>query len=287
MRKFAITLALLALTVSLPAEIIYMNDGQVIRGTIVSEGTDTITVRTEYQTRTIFRRHVTRIMYGERDMEPIYFLMRDGRLINGFLVDQDSRKVVYRKTKDSPEEFTLLKEDISQMSAKEITPLYPDLTFRGGIYYPVNPGGSKLSPSAIYFGGYGINFTWVKNARLLLEAGYTKCASEASDNLKFQVIPFVLSGLYSLPFPFTGDDLGKKLRLVPKAGAGLAVVDFDDGEGSQYRGYDFTALAGAGIVYELSRKTLSAGVWMEYNLIYEKSSMMHGALLSAGLQFMF
>ena len=209
------------------------------------------------------------------------------RQFYGFLVDQDSRKVVYRKTKDSPEEFTLLKEDISQMSAKEITPLYPDLTFRGGIYYPVNPGGSKLSPSAIYFGGYGINFTWVKNARLLLEAGYTKCASEASDNLKFQVIPFVLSGLYSLPFPFTGDDLGKKLRLVPKAGAGLAVVDFDDGEGSQYRGYDFTALAGAGIVYELSRKTLSAGVWMEYNLIYEKSSMMHGALLSAGLQFMF
>ncbi|HON79747.1 MAG TPA: hypothetical protein PK544_14735 [Spirochaetota bacterium] len=283
-KKCIVPLIVMFMAVSLSAEIIYLNDGQVLRGTIIREGKHFITVQTRFQTREVYRKHIKRIMYGERDMEPIYFLMRDGRLINGFLVDQDSRKVVYRKTKDSAEEFTLLKEDISQMSAKEITPLYPDIMLRVGVYAPLNSGGANLGPGVIVMAGYGINFSWIKNSRLLLEAGYAKCDSTSNEGQSMKIMPVMVSGLYSLPFPFTENE---KLRLVPKAGAGIAVVDFEDGEGSQYRGYDFTATGGAGILYEVKKHVFTAGVWVEYNLLYEKSALLHGLILTGALQYFF
>ena len=57
------------------AEIIYLNDGQVLKGSIVKEEKEFIVIKTRFQERKVYRNNITRIMYGARDMEPVFFLM--------------------------------------------------------------------------------------------------------------------------------------------------------------------------------------------------------------------
>lgn len=240
------------------AEYIYMNDGQVIQGTIVSEDADTMTVKTKYQTKKINRSDVLRVMYGERKMERIYLLMKDGTTIKGFLVDQDAEKVVIRETEESPKETSISKDKIKQMSANEIVPLNPSITIHSGLFYPLNSGGSNLKPAFLITAASELNFRWIKKTRVSAEVGFARCSSSNKD-LYMQFVPIQLGATYDINF--------NKFYIIPKFSIGATIIDFDDGEGSATRSIAFSTNIGSAFLYEIIERHLYAGIWTDAGFI--------------------
>ena len=270
-------LLIMIIPISIGSEIIYLNDGQVIKGAIIEEKSDSITVKTRYQTRRVRRNHIKRIMYGDRDMERIYILFNNGDIINGFLVDQDAKQVIYRESKDSAEEKSIPKSIIKQISNKEIIPLFPEIIFRAGLFVPIDSGGSELGSAPLYIVGLGFNLSWIKGLRLITETGFVKSESKSNENGYFQIVPIVISITGSISIPY--------IDLVPKVGMGIAVVDYDNGDGEKFRGYDLDMTAGVGAVYEITARSVYAGIWFEYKMLAEASTVMNNILLSAGLSY--
>lgn len=261
------------------AEYIYLKDGQIVQGTIVSEDATGYSIKTRYQTKWIPRNDVIRIMYGERKLEPISLLMNDGSTINGFLVDQDAEKVIMRKKEDSPEETTVLKSTIRQMSGSEIVPLDPSIFVRAGVFAPLNSRGSKLKPAFCFFAGSDITFQWIKNIRLLAEAGYARNKS-AHSGLYMQFVPVQASAIYDIR-------VAGNFHIMPKISGGVSIVDFNDGEGTKERSVAGMGGAGAGFVYEISERHLYAGLWGDYFVMRDKSALLHGYSATGGVSYRF
>lgn len=260
------------------AEVIYLNDGQVITGVITAETKDDLTVKTKFQTKRVKRSDVTRIMYGERKMEPITLLMNNGTTVKGFLVDQDAEKVIIRDKEDSAEERNIPKSQISQMSSSDIVPLAPTILFRGGIFYPMNSQGAKLSPSAIGFVQGDVTFRWVKNLRVLAEAGFSKCTGK-SHGLYEQFVPLHAGGYYDIAFG--------SFHLQPKLAMGTTMIDFNDGENTKTRSFAFSTGVSLGCVYEVLERHFFVGFWPEYYFMRDSSANLHSiaANLSLGYRF--
>ncbi len=277
----AIILSLLL--ISLPKagrpETVYLKDGQVLRGSILREDRESVSLKTRYQTRKIYREHILRIMYGNREMENVYLYLKDGSLVNGFLVDQDAEKIVFRAKRDSPEEKSILKSAIRQISNEEIRPLYPDISLSAGIFLPINSGGASLSPAPIYILGSGISFPPIRKSRILLELGYAKSMSSENRDRSFQLVPLTLKGLYPVETSW--------LKLTPRLGIGAVMLTFRDGEGEEYTGYDITASLGAGLDYRFPETDIRASLAAEYSIILEGSDILSSLILRAGINYRF
>ena len=278
--KIAVIAGILCLMTAsaVSAEVIYLNDGQVITGTIVAETTDDITVKTKYQTRRIRRADVTRIMYGERKMERITLLMNDGTTIKGFLVDQDAEKYIIRDKENSAEERNIPKSSVAQTSGGDIVPLAPTIMLRGGVFYPVNSDGAKFKPAAFGMLSGDVTFRWIPKMRVIAEVGFSRCEGDAPD-LYGQFVPLLVGGYYDFAFG--------AFHLQPKLTLGTTMFDFNDGEGSSDRSFAFSACAGLGLVYEVVDRHFYVGLWPEYYLVRDSSAGFHcvAATLSAGYRF--
>ncbi|MGL4370673.1 MAG: hypothetical protein ACRCUT_13525, partial [Spirochaetota bacterium] len=250
------------------AEIIYLNDGQVITGAVIAENADELTVKTAYQTRKIKRSDVTRILYGERTMEKTYFLMNDGTTMTGFLVDQDAEKVIIREKEDSKEEKIISKKLIKQMSGSEIVPLEPSIVVKGGAFYVFNSGGASLKPSYLVTVGSDINFRWVHNMRVGADVGFSRCSGK-SDGLYMQFVPLLAGGTYDFAY--------SQFHIVPRLYLGMTMIDFDNGEGSSSRSFAFTADPGCGFVYEIAERHFYAGLWLDGSYMRDRSGALYGA----------
>ncbi len=98
----------------LMAETIYMNDGQILNGKILSENDQEIQLQTKYQTKVIQKRYISRIIY-KTELERVQIVTKDGQLINGFLVSQDLTNVIYKASNDSEEEITLSRDKVKSI----------------------------------------------------------------------------------------------------------------------------------------------------------------------------
>lgn len=262
------------------AEYLYLKDGQVIQGTIESEDAEGYNVKTKYQTKRVPRGDVTRIMFGERKMEPIFLLMNDGSSKKGFLVDQDAEKIIMREKENSPGEITVLKKDIRQMSASEIVPLNPSIYARAGYFFPLNSGGSELKPAPAFFAGSDINFQYIRNTRVLLEAGYADCGSSNS-GLYMRFIPLIVSAKYYYTIG------SSSFSVIPGITAGMTLIDFDDGENSKYRCFAGTAGGGAGFGYELMKNSLYVAGYTDYLFFSDRKKLLHTVTASISVSYRF
>ena len=164
------------------AEVIYLKNGKVINGAIVGETKKAIRVKTQDKTLRIKRKDVVRIMYGERKLERIFIQLKDNTLVDGYMIDQDSEKIIFRPDKDNPKEVTVMKSNIQQLSNERILMLMPEISIRSGIFLPVNTKeGSELDLGVIFFGGFGIRLPFIDNSRIQLEIGYVKNTSKYKD----------------------------------------------------------------------------------------------------------
>lgn len=111
----------------LAAEAVFLKDGSIVEGTIISDGAGSVTMRTEdRKTRQIQRASIMRILYTELKLGKIYVQKRDGKGIVAHLVDEDRESYTFRKDLFSPEEFTLKRNEVLFMAEKNPSGLQPD-----------------------------------------------------------------------------------------------------------------------------------------------------------------
>lgn len=112
---------------SLFAEAVFLTNGSIVEGTIISDGAGSVTVRTaDKKTRQIKRDEIMRILYTELKLGKIYVQKRDGKGIVAHLVDEDRESYTFRKELYNPEEFTLKRNEVLFMAEKNPSGLQPD-----------------------------------------------------------------------------------------------------------------------------------------------------------------
>jgi len=112
---------------SLKAEAIFLKDGSIIDGTIISDAANSVTVRlADKKTKQIPRSDIMRILYTELKMGKIYIQKRDGKGIVAYMVDEDRANYTFRMELYNPEEFTLKRSDVLFMAEKNPSGLQVD-----------------------------------------------------------------------------------------------------------------------------------------------------------------
>ena len=83
--------------IPLSAESIFLKDGSIIDGTIISDGASSVMVRlADRKTKQIPRSEIMRILYTELKMGKIYIQKRDGKGIVAYMVDEDRESYTFR-----------------------------------------------------------------------------------------------------------------------------------------------------------------------------------------------
>ncbi len=127
--KKILVLMVLVSALSLPAsaEVVFLKDGSIFDGTIVSDGAKSIILRDKQKkTKTIQRSDILRILYTELKMGKIYIQKRDGKGIVAFMVDEDRESYTFRMDLYKPEEFILKRSDVLFISEKNPSGLQTD-----------------------------------------------------------------------------------------------------------------------------------------------------------------
>ncbi len=108
-------------------ESVFLNDGSIIDGAIVSDSAGSVTLRTgDNQLKQINRGDIKRILYTKLKMARVFIQKRDGKAVVAFIVDEDQESYTCRKELYSPEEFTLKRSDILFMAEKNPSGLQPE-----------------------------------------------------------------------------------------------------------------------------------------------------------------
>ncbi len=106
-------LVILAAAIQLHAESVFINDGSIIQGSIVSDTTDTITIyTTQKKTIEIQRSRIMRILYTELYMGKIFVNLIDGSVLQVYMVDENRDTFTFRKDLYKPEEMVVKREDV-------------------------------------------------------------------------------------------------------------------------------------------------------------------------------
>ncbi len=100
------------------AEYIFLKDGNIIRGTIVSDEAKIIEARVGKETKKIPRTNIIRILYTDLSMAKVYIQKRDGTSVIAYIVDEDRVSYVCRKDLYSPAEFTLQRAEVLFVAEK-------------------------------------------------------------------------------------------------------------------------------------------------------------------------
>ena len=126
--KTVITLmACVFLYMPLYSEAVFLKDGSIIDGSIISDAAGSVTLRmADKKTKQIPRSDIMRILYTELKMGKIYVQKRDGKGLVAYLVDEDRASYTFRKELYAPEEFTLKRSDVLFMAEKNPSGLQID-----------------------------------------------------------------------------------------------------------------------------------------------------------------
>jgi len=265
------------------AEVVYLQNGMVLKGEIIKEDKTFITFQSSSKTQKILRSKIVRILFGARDLEAINILMNNGEILKGFLVDQDSEKIIFRKSKGTSSEQTIKKADIKQMSRDEIILLYPEVSLRSGLYVPLNGG---LNPNLIFIAGYSIRFPWVNNSRVLFEVGFARVTSQLAATAVVQTIPFFLNYLYFYPVSkLSQSAFFGPASIVGKGGVGMTLINFDTGEGDTFQSLVYSFLVGLGLQYEITRNLLSVFMMNDYVFNLESGESLQTFSTTLGVSY--
>ncbi|MFC1669479.1 LA_0442/LA_0875 N-terminal domain-containing protein [Spirochaetota bacterium] len=286
------------------AEVIYLKNGKVINGAIVGETKNAIRIKTKDKTHRIKRKDVVRIMYGERKLERIFIQLKDNTLVDGYMIDQDSKKIIFRPEKDVPKEVTVMKSNIQQLSNERILMLMPEISFRSGIFLPVNAKeGSELDLGVIFFGGFGIRLPFIDNSRIQFEIGYVKNTSKYEDYIGekrervLYTMPVLVNYIYSYNmYDMVRSSPGNSRRgfwntflsrtyLVGKIGGGISYLNYDNGEGDKYQGVFGSVLASVGFSFEIVKGIFYFQLANDFLFVIESSAVFVPYIFTLSLNY--
>ena len=311
MTKFRFLTSLLLysfFSISIFAEVIYMKDGQIYNGAVVKENKQFIWVKTKYLEKKLDRKNILRVLYGERDLEQIYIQLKDGRIISGYLVDQDNKKIVIRLQKSSKDETTIIKTNITQMSRDKIIPLDPDFFISPGWFNTLNTSsGANLDPGIHVQLGMGIAIPAIKQLRISFLLGYLTQSANFLDTkgktstLSLQAFPLAIQGFYSFNwydiFFKSKSKVSKIKKSIPKGvkkessvsleddnlhwsqrfffetglSLGSAFMLFDNGEGESFSGLKFFGEVNLGVKYEVMKRKLYLSILTNQQFYIEET----------------
>lgn len=121
--------ALFIAAVPAAAENIFLKDGSIIEGKILSDATDYITIKDKSgKEKNIERRLIHRILYTSLNLSKLYVQKRDGGSFVAYLVDEDRDDYLFRTDLYKPEEFKVSRKDVLFMSEKNPSALKGDAT---------------------------------------------------------------------------------------------------------------------------------------------------------------
>ena len=117
----AAVLVILAALSEIPvmAESLFLKDGSIIDGSIVSDAADSVTLKLpDSKLKKVPRSDIMRILYTKLKMGKIFIQKRDGKGIVAYIVDEDQESYTFRKELYSPEEFSFKRSEILFMAEK-------------------------------------------------------------------------------------------------------------------------------------------------------------------------
>lgn len=106
-------LIVLGAAANLHAEYIFLKDGNIIQGQIVSEdATELIILKTDKKQVTVKRSDTMRVLYTEIYLGKIFIQLTNGKNIGCYMVDEDRESYTFRMELYNPEEFKYKRDQV-------------------------------------------------------------------------------------------------------------------------------------------------------------------------------
>ena len=104
--------------INLNAEYVFIKNGEIKQGSIISENAASITIRSgkDKKSETINRSDIMRLLYTELYMGKVYVQKTDGKNEICYMVDEDRISYTFRKELYSPVEFQLKRDEVLFMA---------------------------------------------------------------------------------------------------------------------------------------------------------------------------
>jgi hypothetical protein len=118
------TSLILFISINLYSEYLFLKDGSIVKGAIISDTADYITFRNEEKkTERYPRNQIMRILYTELNMGRVFVQRRDGKVDTAYMVDEDRLTYTFRKDLYKPAEFIMKRADVLFMAERNPTGL--------------------------------------------------------------------------------------------------------------------------------------------------------------------
>jgi hypothetical protein len=95
------------------AQSVFLKDGSIVEGKIITENDVFLTIKTEKESKNIKRSEIIRTVYNNDFKTRVNVVLMDGRIIKGYVVEESKNYYVIRKYLDSTKELKLEKSKIN------------------------------------------------------------------------------------------------------------------------------------------------------------------------------
>ncbi len=113
MKKTIITLLLLISVLPLRAEYIFLKDGSIIKGKVINETADVVTLQNEQKVVVSYPHYnIMRVLYSELNMGKMFVQLKSGESFRGYLIEEEEATFRFRYIINKPEEFVVEKEEV-------------------------------------------------------------------------------------------------------------------------------------------------------------------------------
>ncbi len=126
---FFVALAIFFTTAELRAEYVFLKDGSIIKGAIVSETSGAVVIMGEDRKKqTIKRENIMRVLYTELNMGKIWVQKKSGEGFIAYMVDEDRESYTFRVDLYKPAEFKLSRAEVLFISERTCSGLKGEAT---------------------------------------------------------------------------------------------------------------------------------------------------------------
>ncbi len=220
------------------------------------------------------KNRIKSLTLGKLHSEYVNILTNDKKIVRGAMVYQDAKKIIVSDDDSGENKQTILRDDIKRITYEEIIIFDSEVVFSPGLGMPFNTGGADLGLAPAIFVGYISNFSYIRNTKLMFEAGYSKFSNASDENVSLQVIPASVSLMYSFHF--------KHVDVLPEAGLGASVMYYRDSDGDTFLGTKPMFVLGTCVSYKISGYPFILRSFLNYNIILDSGKVMGNLFLTIG-----
>ena len=274
--------ALLSLASPLMADVVFLSNGTVLENVQIDSADASkiqVTVdKVKKIKKTFTKDEFIRVRYSQDYLEVIYIRTNEDNVTKAYLIEQDTEKVLFRREKDSIDEETMNKNQIKEISNKEIRLWSPELGFHGGVFQVLNSGNAKLKPAPLSLLSFALRPPHWNRSLIGLEAGFAMAKGGANALMSVMTIPAHIQYTFYQNF---GKSSASPFAWAVRGGVGGTMVIFNDGEGSTFTDFLPSFKTGVGTIYSITRN-FRLTAFLDYWLILDQGVPFHNASATIG-----